>query len=426
MLLVDECQDTDPIQVELIKALCGKTIRTASCSSSATTSNRSTAFAAPTRASFDGLQAETPNQGRLPLSRNFRSQPAILALCQRAVLPGSLTLATLVPTRRPRTDVVTNRSQSYVGPAIEFMWCLPEADRRRSSDGTERRRSNGDRDDNARNAAPPRGRLDRAADLPTAGRSRLTARPALRDSRKVIRRSPRPVRKGDIAILFRSLSDVAYYEEALRSYGIDYYLVGGHAFYAQQEIFDVLNLLRTLASPADEVRLAGVLRSPFFSLPDETLFWLSDKHMACGAGLTAKSPPQQLDAETRERVIFAAEVLAATCGRSKDRVPIADLLNAALARTGYDAALLAEFLGERKLANLRKLIEQARAFDRGGVLGLSGFHRAAFAVCGPRAPRALGRDASRGHRRGATDDDSPGQGAGVSRGLCPRSRAARQ
>jgi ATP-dependent helicase/nuclease subunit A len=35
--------------------------------------------------------------------------------------------------------------------------------------------------------------------------------------------------------------------------------------------------------------------------------------------------------------------------------------------------LLAEFLGERKLANLQKLIEQARSFDRAGIFTLSDF-----------------------------------------------------
>jgi ATP-dependent helicase/nuclease subunit A len=42
-------------------------------------------------------------------------------------------------------------------------------------------------------------------------------------------------------------------------------------------------------------------------------------------------------------------------------------------RTGYDALLLAEFLGQRKLANLQKLIEQARSFDRAGVFTLADF-----------------------------------------------------
>ncbi len=89
----------------------------------------------------------------------------------------------------------------------------------------------------------------------------------------------RAVRPGDITLLFRALSDVSYYEEALREYGIEYYLVGGHAFYAQQEIFDIVNLLRVLANPCDEVALAGVLRSPMFSVLDETLYRLS-KHAA--------------------------------------------------------------------------------------------------------------------------------------------------
>ena len=36
-----------------------------------------------------------------------------------------------------------------------------------------------------------------------------------------------------------------------------------------------MNLLRAVASPCDEVGLAGVLRSPMFGLLDETLYWLS-------------------------------------------------------------------------------------------------------------------------------------------------------
>lgn len=57
----------------------------------------------------------------------------------------------------------------------------------------------------------------------------------------------------------------------------------------------------------------------------------------------------------------------------KDRVPIARLINEALDRTGYDALLLAEFLGQRKLANLYKLLDQARNFDQSGLFTLSDF-----------------------------------------------------
>ena len=57
----------------------------------------------------------------------------------------------------------------------------------------------------------------------------------------------------------------------------------------------------------------------------------------------------------------------------KDRIPLSELLNQAIERTGYDAALLAEFLGRRKLANLKKLVEMARQFDQGDVFTLKDF-----------------------------------------------------
>src|SRR6185503_15007610 len=108
---------------------------------------------------------------------------------------------------------------------------------------------------------------------------------------------------GDVAILFRTLGDVQVYEEALRDYGLDYYLVGGYAFYAQQEIFDVLNLLRAVASAADEISLAGVLRSPFFSLADESLFWLAETGGSLNGGLFAATLPPELPAEEVPKVV---------------------------------------------------------------------------------------------------------------------------
>ncbi len=149
-------------------------------------------------------------------------------------------------------------------------------------------------------------------------------------------------------------------------------MVGGHAFYAQQEIHDVVNFLRAFASPSDAVSLAGVLRSPIFALTDETLFWLAQHSRGLAAGLFDDQLPRELDAKQLSRVQFAAATLRHLRDR-KDRISITELLNEALAITGYDAALLAEFMGERKLANLRKLIDQARAFDQSGVFGLADF-----------------------------------------------------
>src|SRR5690606_14690397 len=119
----------------------------------------------------------------------------------------------------------------------------------------------------------------------------------------------RPLQPGDVAILLRSLSDVQVYEAALREQGLDYYLAGGHAFYAQQEIHDVLHLLRADLSPADELSLAGALRSPLFAVTDETLYWLVDHSGSLNAALFAESLPDELNDVERSKVIRAGNVL---------------------------------------------------------------------------------------------------------------------
>jgi ATP-dependent helicase/nuclease subunit A len=119
------------------------------------------------------------------------------------------------------------------------------------------------------------------------------------------------------------------------------------------------------------VSLAGVLRSPFFALADETLFWLVDSAGSLNAGLLAEKLPSQLPAEERGKAADAAATIA-HLRAVKDCVPVAALLGMALDRTGYDAVLVGEFLGERKLANLYKLLEHARAADA-GFIDLAGF-----------------------------------------------------
>ena len=172
----------------------------------------------------------------------------------------------------------------------------------------------------------------------------------------------RRVQAGDFAILFRALSDVAIYEDVFRRRGIDYYLVGGRAFFAQQEVYDLVNLCAFLNDPDDAISLVGILRSPFFSLSDDTVVALAGFGTPLREALAAE-PPHDLAESQREQVRQAARVLAELT-RKKDRLPLPQLLELAIERTGYDASLLHEFLGRRKVANLRKLIDMAREFDR--------------------------------------------------------------
>src|SRR5262249_49919863 len=151
-------------------------------------------------------------------------------------------------------------------------------------------------------------------------------------------RRPRPVRPGDVVLLFRSMSNVALYEAALRRHGLDYYLVGGRAFFAQQEIYDLLNLLRALENPRDEVSLAGTLRSPFCCLGDEALFLLARHRDGLWAGLCDDDAHGQLPDDQRPAAARARRHLA-RWHALKDRLTIARLLGEVFADSGYDAAV---------------------------------------------------------------------------------------
>ncbi len=81
---------------------------------------------------------------------------------------------------------------------------------------------------------------------------------------------------------------------------------------------------------------------------------------------------EKLPEADRPRAERAARLLAGW--RSiKDRVPIATLVDRILSESGYEAALIGEFLGDRKRANARKLVRMARRFDEQGGFTLADF-----------------------------------------------------
>jgi ATP-dependent helicase/nuclease subunit A len=343
LLLVDEFQDTDPLQVELVKMICGEGFDAGRLFFVGDFKQSIYRFRGATPAEFLKLRSEIAKTGQLPLTLNFRSVPGVVDFVN------ALFCSEFTDYERLRANRASNRDE----PAVEFLWTLAP-----------------NKNSNAKGAREA-ARREEARAIARRLTELLSPESAETPIFDEACGEPRRATPGDIAILFRALSDVRYYEEALRDQGLDYYLVGGHAFYAQQEIYDVLNLLHAVESGADEVSLAGVLRSPFFALADETLYWLVDSAGKLNGGLFAERLPPQLSEDEREKATAAAATLA-HLRTWKDRLPIAALVDQALGRTGYDAVLVGEFLGDRKLANLQKLMEQARAADTAGIR-LGGF-----------------------------------------------------
>ena len=76
---------------------------------------------------------------------------------------------------------------------------------------------------------------------------------------------------GDIAVLLPVLTHAHVLEEKFRDLGIPYVLEGGKFYYTRSEVSSAILVLRAIANPNDSVALYGSLRSVFFGLSDEDL-----------------------------------------------------------------------------------------------------------------------------------------------------------
>ncbi len=89
------------------------------------------------------------------------------------------------------------------------------------------------------------------------------------------RHGERTARYADVLILTRRKTQLATYETALRAAGIPFVSPGQGGLLATLEAQDLLAVLRFLADPADNIRLAHTLRTPAFNLSDEDLLTIS-------------------------------------------------------------------------------------------------------------------------------------------------------
>ena len=101
-----------------------------------------------------------------------------------------------------------------------------------------------------------------------------------------------PLSLGDIAILLPSRGSLPMIETCLDHAGIDYRAEASSIVYGTPEIRDLLLAVRALANTADEASLVGALRSPLFGCGDDDLL---EWRAAGGTWATGAPAPAGLD-----------------------------------------------------------------------------------------------------------------------------------
>ena len=176
------------------------------------------------------------------------------------------------------------------------------------------------------------------------------------------------VSAGDVAVLLRAGGDLEVYERALQLHGMRTLAAAG-GFWAHQQIGDLLAYLRTLANPLDEEAVYGTLASPLVGLSREGLALLSRaaKDARHGVWQTASSPREEGLLDELSEGDGAA--LLAFCARlERERAAasqrtLAELIEREVDASGYREHVLGLEWGERRLANVHKLLRLARAFE---------------------------------------------------------------
>jgi ATP-dependent helicase/nuclease subunit A len=178
-----------------------------------------------------------------------------------------------------------------------------------------------------------------------------------------------PLQPGHIALIFRKLTQAQVYLDALRRYGIAYITDGEKHFYRRQEIIDVVNLLRVIDNQHDTIALIGILRSPLGGMADRDLLALQQR--------------EGLDYQQRDWLSAWNHPQADMVKRLYERLaelhqlaplrPVPDAIDLIFDRLPILELAAASLHGEQAVANLRKIREMAEALADRPHLTLTGF-----------------------------------------------------
>ncbi len=199
------------------------------------------------------------------------------------------------------------------------------------------------------------------------------------------------VERGDIVVLLRAYTHVAAFEEELESAGLRPYVVGGRGYWSQQQVEDVRRLLGLIANPLDDECLLAVLASPARAVRPDTLWLLRRAADVQGRGrhlwpvverrFGRNEPAEDSEAEGYLAKIPDPDVallgdLCERLGALRARAGTVDLeglLAQAVTAFDYDLATLMRNRGDRRYANVRKLMRMAREYEATEGRDLRGF-----------------------------------------------------
>ena len=180
---------------------------------------------------------------------------------------------------------------------------------------------------------------------------------------------------GEIVLLFAAGTDAEAYEEELRHEGLPTYRATGRGYFGQQQVVDLLAYIRLLQNRYDDQAVVTVLASPFVGVSNDALVLIrrAASKRPLFTGIEKGLPPElgERDAQLIRAFLQRYERLV----RALPRLSLERLCERIVSEHDYDLAVLAQWDGRRRYANLRKLARLARSYEELRGPEIEGFVR---------------------------------------------------
>ncbi len=205
-------------------------------------------------------------------------------------------------------------------------------------------------------------------------------------------KSHRPAELRDIVILLRSMTGWSeVFVNTLMQEGIPAYADTGTGYFKTVEIMTILNMLRIIDNPRQDIPLVGVLYSPMVGLTSTELALIraTDRNVSMYSALctfaTVQAPDNQEGTEKdynndsgMAELRLKVEKFLKELEHYRSLVnytPIHEVIQLVLDKTGYYYYASAMPGGEQRKANIDMLLAQAVRFEKGSYNGLFHFIR---------------------------------------------------
>ena len=191
-----------------------------------------------------------------------------------------------------------------------------------------------------------------------------------------------------LAILYRTNAQSRVFEEALRRHQIEYNIVGGFSFYERAEVKDVVAYLKLALNPFDDIALLRVINTPTRGLGKTSLDELQIRAKDFGTSIwetlaiitseTYEQPrnltPRALEALRGFKKLIEKLAAQVSEAAQTDRA-VSEVVIAAIEDTGYSKMLRDENSeeSEARLENLQELVNAAVDYDKQEENGLRDF-----------------------------------------------------